>query len=100
MSRQDLLELYQLTAEFNREYESNHACSMLEEIKESFAEHYGEDITKARNPREAGRKKKYDEKTDNRILELKKQGKTVRNIAQEAGCSVGYAEAVLQRHRS
>ena len=97
MNRQDLLELYQLTAMYARCYGLD-----LGELMEGISEKYrkntnGEDIRNAHNPRGAGRKRLYAENTDKTILELRRSGMALRGIAGTLQCSIGHVQDVLKR---
>ena len=95
MKRQDLEELYQLLSMYRGVYRAEEAGGILEEVRRRYRERYGEDIREKRNPRKAGRKKKYTEEQRRRIRELREEGQTIREIAKETGCSVGYVQDVL-----
>lgn len=97
MKRQDLIELYQLASLYSRTYGSQSTESLLKELNSRYQEKYGADISDESNPRDAGRKKKYDEKTDRRIMQMHGRGCSVREIAQETGCSVGYVQSVIRK---
>ena len=91
MNPQDLLELYQLI----RLYEGTYADSGA--VDEKYKERTGgEDIGQAGNPRGAGRKKKYTEKENEKILELRKKGDSLRRISRETGCSAGHVQDVIK----
>lgn len=101
MKEMDLIELYQLLSLYRRTYEEEEVKS-LTELLERVGGRYrkrsgGKDIIQARNPREAGRKRKYTEKEDARIKEIYQSGKSMRETAKEAGCSVGHVQDVLKK---
>ena len=102
MREQDLLELYQLLELYRRTYGVS-AGKEVEECLEKVRERYGcrtggGDIGKARNPRGAGRKAKYRAEENHAIFELYKSGKSLRQIAKEAACSVGHVQDVIKRN--
>lgn len=51
------------------------------------------------NARGAGRKKKYSEWTDRKIMEGYENGNSIRKIASETGCSTGYVQKLISEHR-
>lgn len=93
MCRQDLLELYQLLEMYNRTYSPEYGNVILDEIRAHYRKRYGEEAAQARNPRGAGRRKKYNVRKDQEIARLRSEGKTIREIAKETGCSVGYVQS-------
>lgn len=95
MKRQDLEELYQLLTLYERTHGSKNAEELLKEVAERYGRHYGKDIMKERNPRKAGRKRQYTEEDREKIRKIRVQGKSIREIAKETGCSVGYVQGVL-----
>lgn len=99
MKVQDLIELYQLCriyqATYNGEGGDAAARLMLEISAEYRRRSGGEEISKARNPREAGRKRKYTEETNQKIQELHREGLSKRKIAKEIGCSLGHVQDVI-----
>lgn len=97
MNRQDLLELYQLVEMYTRCY-SVDLRGLLEGINEKYRKNTGgEDICSSSNPRCAGRKRIYSEDTDKAIIELRKNGITLRSIAETLQCSTGHVQDVLKR---
>ena len=98
MKEHELLELYQLLREYYYCYDrSIDAAAVLAEIEDIFADQTnGKDVTKLGNPRRAGRKKTYSEETNNKILELRNEGKTVREVAALVGCSIKHVEDVIR----
>lgn len=100
MRPQDLLELYQLVRLYKRSYGDGRAAdlgTLLEELEEKYKERTkGEDIRQAGNPRGAGRKRKYTEQENEKILGLYKKGKSLRRISQEVGCSIGHVQDVIK----
>lgn len=95
LKRQDLEELYQLLVLYENIHGNSPAPELLEEVAERYRSNYGEDISTKRNPRNAGRKKNYTEEDKTRILEQRRKGESIRKIAEEIGCSVGYVQGVL-----
>ena len=103
MRKQDLLELYQLCGLYRHVYGGNGeklATELMEEIAWRYREDSGEEITKARNPRNAGRKKKYTDAVNEKILSLNRSGISKRNIAKEIGCSLGHVQDVIKEAKS
>ena len=100
MKPQDLLELYQLIRLYERTYADSRAVdirTLEREVGEKYKERTGgEDIGQAGNPRGAGRKKKYTEKENEKILELRKKGDSLRRISRETGCSAGHVQDVIK----
>lgn len=103
MKQQDLLELYQLLVLYQQTY---HECGekslsgWLDNISERFQEKTGgDDIRKARNPRNAGRRKLYSESQDQEILVQYRNGNSFRCIASRIGCSVGHVQDVVKAQR-
>ncbi len=104
MKAQDLLELWQLLNLYKMTYDvsAEETVDMLAaEIRVRYSGHRnGEDILTAGNPRGAGRKKKYTEEHRKLVQKLRNEdGLTIRKIAQEAKCSVGYVEHVLRNQK-
>lgn len=95
MKRQDLEELYQLLTLYKRTYGNRHVEEIQKEVAERYERHYGKDIMKERNPRKAGRKRQYTEEDREKIRIKRGQGASIREIAKETGCSVGYVQGVL-----
>lgn len=101
MKEQDLLELYQLVKMYRQCHEEKERGISLEEmlgtVEEEYRERTGGDIKEAGNPGKAGRKRKYKEETEREILKLYQGGKSLRQTAREAGCSVGHVQDVIKR---
>lgn len=95
MRRQDMEELYQLLEMYERTYGGRKAAEMSQEVSARYREEKGESISGKRNPRGAGRKKQYTEEERQRISVLRDGGMSIRRIAEETGCSVGYVQGVL-----
>ena len=95
MKRQDLEELHQLLSLYERSYGSKEAEKLLEEMAQRYRNRYREEILGKRNPRNAGRKSHYTEADKRKILNLREEGLTLREIAKRTGCSVGYVQGVL-----
>ena len=96
MKRQEMEELSQLLCVYERTYGSREAGEVLKELSERYRNRYKGDILEKRNPRKAGRKREYDEDKKRELRELRKEGLTIREIARETGCSVGYVQGVLR----
>lgn len=95
MKRQDMEELSQLLGLYERTYGSREAGDLLKEISERYRNSYKENILEKRNPRNAGRKRRYKEEKKGELRDLREKGLTIREIARETGCSVGYVQGVL-----
>ena len=95
MKRKDLEELHQLLVLYERTYWGSLVSGLLMEVAGRYGRNYGEDIWEKRNPRKAGRKKQYTEKDRGKIRGLRGKGRSIREIARETGCSVGYVQSVL-----
>lgn len=95
MKRQDMEELSQLLCLYERTYGSREAGELLKELSERYRNSYKENILEKRNPRKAGRKRQYTEEKKEKLRELRAKGLTIREIARETGCSVGYVQGVL-----
>ena len=95
MKRQDLEELYQLAGLYGKTYGSKAAGELLKEVARRYNSTYKEDIQGKRNPRNAGRRRRYTEDVKNEIKSLRGKGLSIRKIAGETGCSVGYVQGVL-----
>lgn len=99
MKRQDLIELYQLLVVYKQTYFGNRNIEeLIDEITDRFRNAYKEDIKHVRNPRNAGRKCQYTEENIQMIKELRKNGYSLRKIAEEMGCSLGRVQNVLKNH--
>ena len=79
---------------YERTYRDSLASGLLGEVAGRYSRNYGEDIREKRNPRKAGRKKQYTEKYRTKIRGLREKGKSIREIARETGCSIGYVQGV------
>ena len=103
MKEMDLIELHQLLSMYRSTYletDETIARNLLEEIGDKYRNlTRGKDILKARNPREAGRKRIYTREQDENIIRIRESGKSIRETAKEAGCSPGHVEDVLRRKR-
>ena len=103
MRAQDLLELYQLAAVYKAAYlEDAHLNlpQLLERIENRYKEiSSGKDIRRQRNPRQAGRKQTYSQEQNEQIYLLRQGGKSIRKIAEEAGCSTGHVQDVIRKAR-
>ena len=95
LKRQDMEELHQLLSLYERTYGSKEAGVLLVEVEQRYSNRYREDVQGRRNPRNAGRKKRYTEGDQKQIRELREEGLNIREIAQKTGCSVGYVQGVL-----
>lgn len=98
MKKSDLAELYILLELYGRTYgEKESVKELREETKRLYEEAWGPGAIG--NSRGAGRKEKYQEETKRKILELRKEGKSIRKIAGETGCSIGYVQKLINEHR-
>lgn len=104
MKEMDLIELYQLLSLYRRTYLENDetiVAGLLEDVGRKYRHvSGGKDIRVAHNPREAGRKRKYTPEQDARIAAIRGAGKSIRETAREAGCSIGHVQDVLRKNRS
>lgn len=100
MKRQDLVELYQLCRMYKGTYSGagrEAAEKLMQEAEREYRERYGEgDISEAKNPRGAGRRRIYKEEINKRIKELHGEGMSKRGIAKELGCSLGHVQDVIR----
>ena len=103
MKKMDLIELYQLLSVYRRTYtdeDGQNITEILSNIEGHFRDQCGgKDIRDARNPREAGRKRKYTDAEDARIKELRASGMSIRGISRAVGCSAGHIQDVLNREK-
>lgn len=95
MKRQDMEELSQLLYLYERTYGSREAGELQKELSERYRNSYKDNILEKRNPRNAGRKRQYTEEKKGKLRKLREKGLTIREIAREIGCSVGYVQSVL-----
>ena len=98
MRRQDLVELYQLVCLYERTYGEDWG-KRKEGIENRYNQITGKEIQEARNPRGGGRKRKYGEEENQAILEGYRDRKSLRQIAREAGCSIGHVQDVIREKR-
>jgi len=99
MKRSDLCELYILMDLYERTYEQSEiTAGELKECVRQKCEEQGM-AGSIKNARNAGRKKKYSEETDRKVLEEYRCGKSIREIASETGCSTGYVQKLIYEHR-
>jgi len=97
MKKSDLAELYILLELYGRTYgKMAEAEELLTEMKRLYEEARG--TGEIGNSRGAGRKEKYPEETKRKILELRKEGNSIRKIAEETGCSTGYVQKLINEH--
>lgn len=104
MKQQDLLELYQLLVLYQRTYqecEEESLSGWLDKISGHYQEKTGgNDIKKASNPRNAGRRKYYSASQDQDILTQYGNGDPFRCIASRIGCSVGHVQDVVNAQKT
>ena len=97
MKKSDLAELYILLELYGRTYgKMAEAEELLTEMKRLYEEARG--TGEIGNSRGAGRKEKYPEETKRKILELRKEGNSIRKIEEETGCSTGYVQKLINEH--
>ncbi len=94
MKRTDLCELYILLELYERTYGQSGITAV--ELKECVRQKCEEQGMAGciKNARNAGRKKKYSEETDRKVMKEYGQGKSIRKIAAETGCSTGYVQKI------
>lgn len=98
MNSHDMEDLYILLRVYQSAYGEEDVKHLLVTLAEKYnANTGGMDISIARNPRMAGRPEKYSTEVKNRIAVLKRNGLTLREIATETGCSLGYVHGVVSR---
>lgn len=90
----DLGELYTYLELFGKVYDGydTQIETLMKGIEEVYAHEYRcKDPEKAlrrlRNPREAGRKQKYTQEQIEQVRELAREGRSIREIAEESGIS-------------
>ncbi len=99
MQLSDLCELYILVELYEKTYGQPGITigELKETVRKKCEERGMTDVI--RNTRNAGRKKKYSEETDRKIVDRYRQGRTIREIASETGCSTGYVQKLIYEHR-
>ena len=99
MKNMDLIELYQLLRMFQCVHpEDGQIGEVMEKVRHEYGRHNkGKVIDKAHNPRGAGRKRKYTEEEDERILKLYNEKKSMRKVSKAYGCSLGHVQDVIRR---
>ena len=100
MRRTDLAELYTLLKMYDSCY-GGVQKELLESIKESYKAPPGGDkegIPVITNPRGAGRKSGVTTEQISRARQLHEQGRSMRKIAKELGCSVGRVHKLINEH--
>ena len=99
MTSQDLIELFQLLHLYRRTYlnaeTQDNVLEVLSGISRAYQRITHGDILEARNPRGAGRKRKYTEIENQKIREMHRAGMSIRKIANEAHCSPGHVQDVI-----
>ena len=105
MRPSDLGELYALLTMYKQTYgsiEDRILCDVADNYKKSaeLLNHNREEgeIPPVTNPRAAGRKARNSIEVTRKILKLRKEGMTIRNIASETGRSVGYVHKLIHEH--
>ena len=91
-----------LKADLEREIENykNIVSKNYETIQELLTENQQLKSVQKHNERNAGRPKKYGEEKISEITTLFLQKKSIRAIAKETGCSVGFVHKIInERHR-
>lgn len=100
MRRTDLAELYTLLKMYDSCY-GGVQKELLESIKEAYKAPPGGDkegIPVITNPRGAGRKSGVTTEQISRARQLHEQGRSMRKIAKEMGCSVGRVHKLINEH--
>lgn len=94
MQEKDLGELYTYLELFGRVYDGydGEVEKLRKGIEAIYAEEYqcrnaGEVLKRLRNPREAGRKQKYEQQQIEEVRALAHTGRSIREIAEETGVS-------------
>ena len=99
MTRQDMMELYQLARVYQMTYGHERSVeNLIKDIEKRFEKMYHKVLSSESNPRHAGRKRRYTQEQDERIAQLREDGYSIRVIAAETGCSVGHVQDVLKRN--
>jgi len=100
----DLSELHILLRVYIHCYGTDERDSeLLSEVEERYRKRYKiynhkdapEEIT---NPRNAGRKPAINPARDERIRQMRAEGKTIREIATAESCSTGYVHKLIHEH--
>lgn len=109
MKATDLAELYWLLDMYQRTYEhteSKNAHYLLNDIKNAYEEQASYTQVSSsvpprlHNPRRAGRKKSYSDRTVEEILRLRASGQSIRTIASHVHCSVGNVHKIINEHNN
>ena len=77
----------------------NKNTEILELVKENSELEFGCNVHKIKNERGAGRKKKCNDKQIAKILEARKQNKSMRAIAKEFSISLGLVQKIISEHK-
>lgn len=95
MKKAELIDYIKQLYEESNEYSKNihelitevtYANMRIEELEEEL---------KAKNGRGAGRKKKFDDEVIAKIIQARKENKSVRTIAKEFNCSIGLVQKII-----
>lgn len=100
MRRTDLAELYTLLEMYNRCY-GGVPGEPAESVKEAYKASAGRDkegVPRITNPRGAGRKSGVAMEQISQAKQLHAQGRSMRKIAEEMGCSVGCVHKLINEH--
>lgn len=97
MHKHELLEFYQLINLYKTTYKDDSLDKLLIDVEILYGEITHTDIKQQSNPRQAGRKTKYTEEQNQQIIDLRKSGVSLRNIANETGFSLGHIQTVLKK---
>jgi len=105
MKCQQLAELYILLQTYIQVYDTQEqAESLLNDIEQAYEEQAK--IEKApdikniiKNPRGSGRKSTMTTDQKNKIFALHQEGKTIREIASEIPCSIGYVHKLINERK-
>ena len=98
MNQKDMAELYQLLKVYRMVYPEHgeEADQIAGDLEMRYREAAGEEIRLARNPRNAGRKRTYTEERGQRIMRLRREKHSMREIAKMECCSLGMVQRVLK----
>ena len=98
MNKKDMAELYQLLKIYRMVYpEQGEAADQIAgDLEARYREAGGAEISRVRNPRNAGRKRTYTEEREERIIGLRREKHSMQEIAKMECCSLGMVQRVLK----